>query len=126
VLWLAIGAHVSATTISAYDALPNTKAKATLLSGIIVDATRGLIKELQSPLHANGQKKTAEQAAKDRTRAALVPKAVAGQLATSDRIGLLAVRIAIVRRTNPATHLEPVVRTWILDQVDTFQASAKR
>jgi hypothetical protein len=123
-LWLGVGAaRLSATTIAEYDRLTDSKAKSTLLAGTIVTVTSTLVKELRSPRDAKGQAKTRDTAARDTARAALVPQAVAGKLASSDRIGLLALRISMARSLNPATPLETVVRTWILDQINAYEAT---
>lgn len=130
ILWVAFGAaRGAATTIADYDKLTDQRAKSTFLARVITTVTMTLVKELSSPLDANGQSKTSTTIARDNARAALVPKAVTGQLgddAATDRIGLLAVQIAVARKQNPATHLETVVRKWILDEVDAFEARRSR
>lgn len=123
-LWMVTAPALwSATTIAAYDALPDPKAKSTLLAGIIVAVSRALVTDLRSPRDASNQLKTTEKLAQDRQRAVLVPQAVAGKLVSSDRIGLLAVRIALARKQDPAMQLETVVKTWILDQIAAFEAA---
>lgn len=127
VLCVGLGAvRGSATTISDYDKLTDQRAKSTFLARVITTVTTTLVKELSSPLDANGRSKTRATIARDNARAALVPKAVTGTLgadASTDRIGLLAVQIAVARNQNPATHLETVVRKWILDELDAFDAT---
>jgi hypothetical protein len=118
--------RASATTIAEYDRIASAKAKSTFLAGVITTVTGNLVKDLLSPRDANGRSKTREQAARDKARAALVPKAVMGSLGAgtySDRIGLLALQIAAARTQNSSTQLETVVSRWILEQVTAFEAT---
>jgi hypothetical protein len=118
--------RASATTIAEYDRIAGQKAKATFLAGVITTVTRSLMNDLMSPRDASGRSKTREHAARDKARAALVPKAVTGALsagAYSDRIGLLTLQISVARAQNASTQLETVVSRWILDQVTTFEAA---
>jgi hypothetical protein len=126
VLWAWFGAaRGTATTIAEYDKLADQRAKSAFLARVITTVTTALVKELSSPLDPNGRSKTSAAIARDKARAALVPKAVSGKLgddAYADRIGLLALQIAVARKQNPAIHLEAVVRKWILDAVIAFDA----
>lgn len=118
--------RASATTIAEYDRIAGQKAKSTFLAGVITTVTRNLVKDLLSPRAASGRSKTREQAARDKARATLVPKAVTGALGGgtySDRIGLLALQISLARTQNSSTQLETVVSRWILDQVTAFEAT---
>ena len=113
----------AAITIAEFDKLPDAKARSTRLARVITAVTSDLVKSLRSPTAANGQPKTAQQAARDKARATLVPRAATGKLTTTDQIGLLAVRIAVARKDNPASTLETVVRQWILDEVAKFESA---
>jgi hypothetical protein len=113
----------AAITIAEFDALPDAKARSTRLASVITAVTSDLVKSLLSPTTANGQRKTTQQAAHDKARAALVPRAATGTLTTSDQIGLLAVRIAVARKDAPASTLEAIVRQWILDAVTKFESA---
>jgi hypothetical protein len=116
-------ASPAAITIAEFDKLPDAKARSTRLASVITTVTSDLVKSLLSPTAANGQPKTTQQAAHDKARAALVPRAATGKLTTTDQIGLLAVRIAVARKDNPASTLETVVRQWILDEVAKFESA---
>ena len=116
----------AAITIADFDKLPDAKARSTRLATVITAVTSDLVTSLLAPTTANGQPKTTQQAAHDKARAALVPRAATGKLTTSDQIGRLAVRIAVARKDNAASTLESVVRQWILDEITRFEtASAK-
>jgi hypothetical protein len=112
-----------AITIAEFDKLPDVKARSTRLASVITAVTSDLVKSLLSATTANGQPKTTQQAAHDKARAALVPRAATGKLTNSDQIGLLAVRIAIARKNAPTSMLEVVVRQWILDEVTKFESA---
>jgi hypothetical protein len=116
----------AAITIAEFDKLPDAKARAGLLANVITTVTSDLVKSLLSPTAANGQPKTMQQAAHDKARATLVPRAATGRLTTTDQIGLLAVRIAVARKDNAASALESVVRQWILDEVTKFEAASAK
>jgi hypothetical protein len=113
----------NAITIAEFDTLPDAKARSTKLASVITAVTSDLVKSLLSPTTANGQPKTTQQAARDKARAALVPRAATGTLTASDQIGLLAVRIAVARKNAPASTLEAIVRQWILDEVTKFESA---
>jgi hypothetical protein len=119
----AAAATPGAITIAEFDKLPDAKARSTRLASVITTVTSDLVKALRAPTTASGQAKTAQQAAHDKARAALVPRAATGKLTTSDQIGLLAVRIAVARKDTPTATLEAVVRQWILDEVTKFESA---
>jgi hypothetical protein len=119
-------ARPAAITIAEFDKLPDARSRSTRLAGVITAVTSDLVKTLLSPTTATGEPKTAAQVARDKSRAALVPRAATGRLTTTDQIGLLAVRIAVARKDNPASALETVVRQWILDEVAKFQSTSAK